>query len=568
MSNPIPSFTLPGFSFSDIAAAIVGPITSAIAAAAGPIINAIATSFGFLSSIGSQIASAFTSTFSAAFNQVLVPIGNFFTAIPQTLASALSNLGTSIGQFLAAAGGNLTNAFSNLGNVLNQAIVQPLSSYFNALSANLGSIFASVQQTFLGFPALLTSTLSNFGQGLLQGFVNFGTSLIGYFANLQAKLSDFSADLTIGLSNFGTAFTNFGTQFNAAMGTFASAIWVNLNNDVVQPFIKNVLNQFNSIVTFAADLNATVKNTLLAVLPRTPDDAITSAITVAEIGVATIAAGELASLGLEALYPTKHLGIQEALHKITDITGITAISGTLYGIIVQSGWGRQLSYYFNYQLQPQKIDQGTAERAVWYQQRSVSQYMDDLRFEGYNDDAIEAKVATLYRPIPFRMLTKFIDNGVFNDNFMQGEITKAGFDPALLPQLLQAFQVLKVAQYQSIAKTVIHTVYQHGYLNAELATSALTLVGTPPDQIKIILYFATIAAQDALLSDLETEVLNEVKKGQTTPADAITILTDLGLDVKRATAKVRIAALQSAPTLPKSAREDILTAALSIPLLV
>jgi len=546
--------------------AIGAPIASAINSGLSSVINSISSAFSFLSNIGSQISNGFTQYFVPALQNVFSPIVSFLQSLPQNIVNGLSGIGQSIGNFLVAASNGFGQTIQSVGQTLNAGLVQPLASFFNGLIQQFYSVFSPVANVLTNIPGSISTILSQFGNSVLSGFNQVAGLFSSIIQQSNAFLVNGASAFSQGLTNLGTSFQNFGAALATAFGNFGASTWNALNTQIIQPFTQGLQSEFNSIYQSIIGFNDTIKNTLLTNLPRTPDAAFNSALIVAETGIATLAAGELAALGLEALYPTKHLGIPEALHKITDILGISAIGGALYGIVIESSWGLQLKYYFNFNLQPVLPDPQTVQKAVYYKAATLDQYATSLQYEGLNADAIAMRQATIYEPLPTRILRMFIDNGVFSDAFFSGELEKTGLDPANTPTLLAAFKQLKIAQYQSQAKSIIHDVYSHGYLNQDLAINVLNMTQTPPDQITLILYLANIAAQDALNLAIEAEILAEVKKNTIAPADAVGILTGLGLSNAMADAKVKLAAVQAAPTPTKDQRNAILQAALSIPL--
>ena len=544
----MPTYNIAGISIfipdlNDITQSVVGPIESFISAVQQQIVAAVSSSLSFLSSLGSQVGSYLQ-------NSLLPAIQSFFAPLQTAFQAAYSAVVALPGQILSAiqSAGSLVNAAisqvrTDLVGLLQTYVINPITQAQNFILSQLSSFASTISQDFAAARNFLDMRLQEVQQNVAAANQFLSNSVNQLYTGFQVTAETFA-----------NGFANLGPGLAKALVTELAALG------------PAAVNQVGSVLINAlTPLTNAVRNELLQRLPHSPEEAVNSAISVAEIGLGIFISGEIAAIGLEALYPTKHLGITEAFHKATEILGIGAVTASLYEIIVSSGFKLRLEQYFNYNLQPRKISIESAQLAVYYQVRSLSDYATALRYEGYDDDAISAAQATIYKPLNARFLVKLLDEEIFDDSFYVQQLQRSGVDPALVPELLNAFKFMALKSYAGNAKQLIFQTWKDGFLDPGPGAQILAAFGVPDNQIKWIYALATMQYQYEQRLKLKDLAITELQKGAIDPGECMQELISIGMDAKRAAVEIRLAGFKGAPTLGKADRFAIAQEVLSIP---
>jgi hypothetical protein len=552
----------------DIENAVLTPVEDAVSAAINSIVSDLTSSFY------NYIVNPIVSGFNA---YVVQPIRSFvysdvlpaLTNLPGQIWSGLVNYVVNpISGALSAAWHDIVSGIATLGSMVSGGLASLGNGLYAALSTGWNVIVSGVQAAI----STVRTDLSAVGGAIMSGLTGFVGSIGGTLSSLSAYLTSGFNSLT---NSVGSALGSIGSQVSSAFGSIGNAIasglktiWsdlVTFFNDYVKPFFAEM---GNAIASGLNTIQTAIKNAILSIIPRTPEDAFSSALGFAEIGIGTFVAGEIAALVVEAVYPTKHWGIPEALHKGLEYLGIAEITASLYGIVVESGWRVQLQYYFQYQLQYRRPDPATSIRALWYGVRTEGQVREDLRYEGYSNDFIDAAIKTAYKPLPPFILEKLIELQVVDDAFATRQLLKEGFDPADASSLLKAFQNLSLQGYQANAKSIVFAMFKDGFLDTGTATKILGTFAVPSDQQKWILTLANYQFRYEQQQKLTTLILDQYGKDIISADQAVSSLTALGMDPTRATILVKTKGITSGAAATKAQKAEILQQAIALPLSV
>ena len=537
---------------------VVAPLETFITDARDYIVNALTAAFNTLLSLPSTLYTFFTTTLPNALSSVesvilnaLSGVANAVAGLPGLLNGVGATLQQALTSFVSFVVSGISSVFTPALNVLYNDLIRPAFDDLKAFLANplasLSALGSFLQSSILALGSTVTaqigSVVSSLGNGLVQ---------------VEHTLSNVGESVNTAFNQLATGLNSMLSGFATGLGALAQEIWQAFNQYVIQPASIGLAEVSGVVGNAIAGVQNTIKQGLVALLPRTPDAALNSALAAVEIGIGATLAGEVVAILGDFLHPIKRLGIQDALHKALDIVGITSISAAMYGIVVESGWGLQLQYYFNNELQPRRIDDASSQQAVYYGTRTLGQYESDLRYEGYNPDAIASKVSTLYQPINARMLVSLFEGNFVSDDFILAELRKEGFDPSQVNNILQALQFRAMAPFAADARTLVFTMYKDGYMDVATATNVMTLVGTPKTLQTLILKLGDFqfAYEQKLLAQAYT--LDLVKKAVLAPEDGEATLTGLGMNAERAHVLIQIAIATALPSPTKAERQALL----------
>jgi len=470
---------------------------------------------------------------------VVTPLTNTVNAVLNTLRSDVAALGNATVQVIT----------SQVG-----AVIGDLTSLRTAFEVSATSLGSGLASGFTQFESLAIKDYQVYIAGPIQGYIHNLAGQVSFLGHEIRNVTEFTVH---GLNQLATGLGQFGHDIFMGLHNLPALFWNQLQVLIVQPFTAAVNAAGAAVIGAINEVNRVLKSTLLSLLPRSPEAAFDSAFLVAEIGVATLIAGEVISLAIEAAYPTKHLGVVEAFHKGLEILGVTEVTAALYAIVVESGWKLNLQYYFNYQLQPRKISPDGAVRGVWYGTRDIEQLRIDLQYEGYNSDAIDTIVSTIYRPLPTFLLARLLDTGAISDDFAAQQLAREGFDPQQIPELVVALQNLKLVPFQDTARSLVYSQYRDGFVREPEARNILTAFNVPRNQQDWVIELATRefeAKQKSLIRDV---LLDLFTKGQLSQKDTSDALFLLGMSRDRADLTLSVIAIKQKPPATKQEREKI-----------
>lgn len=565
----MPTYTIAGITFfipdlNDLFQYVIQPLEQFISQAQGILTNSIIASLNFLTNLPSQIQAFITATLIPAIESFFAPVSSFL----QTIYNGIVNLPQTILASLTGTFQFLTNTILGIGTTISNSLTTTLTNVGQTLFAQLSSFitngFMLAQQAFGAVTNVILQGLGAAQLAIIQTVGSIGTQLeiqlVG-FGKVLSNVGEFTV----------SAFNQLSTMINAefqgfgmALSTLSKDLWSFFYQDLILP-LQNTIRQSGQLINATIlNINNSIKSTLLASLPRSPEQALDSALTVAEIGVATFIAGEVEALVIEALYPTKHVGITETVTEGLKLLGVTEVAAAFYGIIVESGWGLQLQYYFNSQLRPRKPPIDLAKRGLYYGQSSFQDYSDAILFEGYNEKAEDIFINTVFEPIPARLLVSLLEDDLTTSDVVIRELRKAGLDPSVVPDLVRALEFKALKGFESNVKSIIFTVFKDGFLASDLARNIMTVFNIPKAQQEWILSLAVLQFQYEQKKDVKDLILVLVSKGQLAVADGIADLQGLGMSKDRAEVLVKTSAVRAAPSLSKGQRQDLLASALAI----
>ena len=544
----MPTYQIAGISIfipdlNEITQSIIGPIESFIGALQQQIVAAITSSLSFLSSLGQQVGSYLQ-------NSLLPAIQNFFAPLQTAFQAAYSTIAALPGQILAAiqSAGSLANAAINqvrmdLVSLLQTYVVTPLTQAQNFIVSTLTNAANTIRQDFASAKAYLDQRILELQQNV-------------------AAANQFTANA---VNQLFTNFQSFGASFSAGFAAIGKDILDSIQqfyNGTISPFLQNVGTQLSNMVNSVSQQAFQLVTGKLSNDPQTAVREFLSRIAVITDGVI---GGFAAFKIIENIHPFHSLHISETFKHILEFVGVYDLSRETLKLFVDNGIGLQAEYFVNYFYQVRKIDIGTAQKAVWYQNKSVDQFRQDVRYEGLEDPAIEDHVATLYKPMPAFILARLIELGVTDDQFNQKQLLREGFDPQDLPSLIKGFQNLNLVSFQNNAKSQIFQLYKDGFVNITQAQNIMTAFNVPKNQQDWILYLATQQYQFEQQVKLKDLAIAELQKGAIDPGEAMQELLFIGMDAKRAAIEIRLAGVKGAPTLGKADRFALAQEVLSIP---
>jgi hypothetical protein len=551
--------------------------------------NMINSVYNFLGSISNGLMGIYNGIINAFNSYIVAPIESFFLGAISFLSGIPSTLGQ-IWSFISGLGTVVGNSFYGL-------IVQPIESFFSGALSFLNGIPSELSQIWSiisglgdyvisgvsGIVNIIVSGLSTISSDILNGLNNYVVAPIeAFFAGIASTVGDLGQTLAnvgsfvvSGFNQLATGLNGFVSDFTGGIASLADAVWKALSDFVtsdVIPAIQTVWTDIRAVFVWIEQEAQGIYNSamtllrdgLLQVLPYSPDEALDSAFLALGLGVGATISGHVIGMSVDATHPLKKWGVQNLMQETLNVLGISAIAGSMYGIIVSCGWGAQLKYFFNYATQPMRLDENGSAQGVFYGVRTIDQYAEDLRYEGYNDDAINTKKATMFKPLPRLIMQTMFEEGLIDDASMQTEIMKTGYDPSQSQIITQAIENKKLVSYQDTVKSLVFSYFKDGFTDVNTAKQICAAFNIPQNQVQWILTLANYEFKYEQYQKLVVWIQNEFAKNIIDAEAAVNMLVALGMTIDRATVLIATKGLTQAPPPPASTRSQILQDALSL----
>jgi hypothetical protein len=547
--------------------------------------NEVASAFEGLWNFFSKPAVAWTE------NEIRIIGGAIVQAIDNYIFKTTTGLLTDI---INAAGGDVQSYVSDsLGSIYDAVISTPKYVYYSSnifanatdklirdLTSNVASHIAGIENNILWSMqsiANLDNELSTFATGIK-------TDVNAAFANLGLNANTIASWIETGVTNAITnvkfpSVNDIANGVTGSLGSVFSDAFKTLQgfwNDVSQGFTFQktlILGTPNSVINnditgaptwlynmFKGMLKQE-QNLLVALAPKNPSDAMLFGTALTDITVVGTLIAEAIGLIADAAAWGDTLMIPTVIDTALEVTGLKAVTAAYYGAIINCALGENLKYFWNDKIQPKFMGEDTAERSLYYGQLSMIDYRRQLKWEGYNPDAIDAKAYTVYKPMPNRTLTRLIDENLIDDSTVLRELAKEGFDPSEIPVLAKALEGHKLISFQDNAKSLVYQWFRDGFLDKGVGTNILNAFSVPANQIGWIFTIANFEFTFQQQMKLTVMIIDEFKKGVLDYKDSLSMLVTLGMNNNRAVVLLKIAALQVAPPLPPSTRAQLLTEA-------
>jgi len=565
---------------SAITNAVQSAITNALANAQGlltqvynTIRDSIINTLNEISSEVGEVSSALTAlagTFENVLNSTMSGLWNDITSALNGLHDALNSLWNDLKGAVSAIYNYLqTQVVPAIGNLWND-VAGRLNDLSTVVASGFGQLQSAVGSEVSGLTSYIDNGLNDVKSILVSDLSQAWTQITSFIGNVEGETQHLVGNLTqVTVSAFNQLFSGFQeliVDVDKGLEQFATDVWNGMQfvwNKILSPVLSDVehaIGDFfsligNSLTSLIRDIENIARGDVVGELAGIS----------ASIGTSAVAA--VAGLTLaENANPTSNMRFVESLRTALEISGIAAIPGLVNGLIMNTALAKPLSYYFNYQIQPNHMPAAEAARALWYGAIDQNKYAEELRYEGFSDEAINAFLQTAYRPMPAFFLEKLAELQVVPNDFVLKQLMMEGYPPDQVHDIMVGFQNLELQSFQNNAKSIIYEMYKAGYIDDAKATQILNAFSVPQTQIKWILYIADREFDFEQKVEVQTMILDGISRGAWTPQQAKQMLIQLGMNADRADTLVKIKSVMAAPELPKSDRAKLMQEALGITL--
>jgi len=529
-------------------------------------LNAVKSEVGKVSSALTALTGTFENVLNSVVGGLWNDIMNAFNGLHDALNAVWNDLKGAVGSIYNYLQTQVVPAFADLWN----DITSKLSDLGGAVASGLGQIQNAVGSGLSGLTNYISDGLNDVKSILVSDLSQAWTEITNYVGSIEGETQHLVGNLTqVTVTAFNQLFAGFQSlivDVDKGLEQFATDVWNGMQlvwNKILSPVLSDVehaIGDFfnligNSLTSLVRDIENIARGDVVGELAGIS----------ASIGTSAVAA--VAGLTLaENANPTSNMRFVESLRTALEISGIAAIPGLVNGLIMNTALAKPLSYYFNYQIQPDHLPPQEAMRAVWYGVMTQEDYANELRYEGFNENAIKAFLDTIYRPMPAFFLEKLAELQVVPNDFVLKQLMMEGYPPDQVHDIMVGFQNLELQSFQNNAKSIIYEMYKAGYINDAKATQILNAFSVPQTQIKWILYIADREFDFEQKVEVQTMILDGISRGAWTPQQAKQMLIQLGMNADRADTLVKIKSVMAAPELPKSDRAKLMQEALGITL--
>jgi len=529
-------------------------------------LNAVKSEVGEVSSALTALAGTFENVLNSTIGGLWNDITSALNGLHDALNAVWNDLKGAVGAIYNYLQTQVMPAFGDLWN----DVAGRLSDLSGIVASGLGQLQNTVGSGMSGLTNYIDNGLNDVKSILVSDLSQAWTQITSYVGSIEGETQHLVGNLTqVTVTAFNQLFAGFQSlivDVDKGLEQFATDVWSGMQlvwNKILSPVLTDVehaIGDFfnligNGLTSLVRDIEGIAKGDIVGKLAGIS----------ASIGTSAVAA--VAGLTLaENANPASNMRFVESLRTALEISGIAAIPGLVNGLIMNTALAKPLSYYFNYQIQPDHMPPQEAARAVWYGALTQEDYANELRYAGLNENAINAFLATIYRPMPAFFLEKLAELQVVPNDFVLKQLMMEGYPPDQVHDIMVGFQNLELQSFQNNAKSIVYEMYKAGYIDDGKATQILNAFSVPQTQIKWILYMADQEFDFEQKVQVQTMILDGISRGAWTPQQAKQMLVQLGMNADRADTLVKIKSVMAAPELPKSDRAKLMQEALGITL--
>jgi len=252
-------------------------------------------------------------------------------------------------------------------------------------------------------------------------------------------------------------------------------------------------------------------------------------------------AAHAASVASEILYPTKTLGINQAIGMIAELGSFGPIAAATLGQVHYSALRRPMGYYVDSITRSRLPDEFMLQQMVFEGVLSEAEFKNTLKYYGYSDKWIERYWPTMFGDPRYFELSMMIEDQMASDAWIKNRVKELGYEPDV-NEVMEKGLIKKAirTQRQDYYKQAFN-LFKEGMVPREYFNKVLDELEFRPEARA----FAVKSAELAYLYDVTTDEIkywtDSYLKDLVTDDDLALRLSLLGLNRWRVNLHVRLA---------------------------
>ena len=213
----------------------------------------------------------------------------------------------------------------------------------------------------------------------------------------------------------------------------------------------------------------------------------------------------LATMAAEALYPTKHLGVEKIVDIIAAIAGVEDLIGGLIGVEIQQLIAIPHRYCINAQgrtILPATGAAGDLHARGLITEASARQL---LAWNGLSKQYETATLTAAYQGLNPRLFMRLFDTGLFSDEDIADELTFSGLRSASQHRMLLAAPYMATDPERKQLRATLEKAYVQGFFTDQMLSDQLDAAEHNTSRTFLILDRVRLEKRMALAKDLEAE---------------------------------------------------------------
>jgi hypothetical protein len=284
----------------------------------------------------------------------------------------------------------VVNHFYSIVNIVEKAIlsvVDVLTDSFNWVINMLGNLRTNIWDA-------ITVQIPNFFSYLWQQMKQNFWDLLSDVKNLVIDIKEHLSNLFAPVIN---RIQNIGSYLWQALKDFWQWIYDWFKNDIYPTLKEYYIKAKEEITEKAIAVNDYVELNLKQFAPMTPEKVPKLALEVLGTCMGFGLLAHLTSITVEAIYPTKELGLHYLAGFFGDLGNFGGIGAAIMGTLITVGIKQSMTYHYSNLLRPNILDERTL--AITKSKREINdvQFEQTMRYHGYPEALIESQKNIVFR---------------------------------------------------------------------------------------------------------------------------------------------------------------------------
>jgi hypothetical protein len=256
-----------------------------------------------------------------------------------------------------------------------------------------------------------------------------------------------------------------------------------------------------------------VVDTILASVPRSPEEVPGILVRALTLGTVAAAAMAAASVLPELAHPLKHIGLPEIFSTVWRAVGWEHTASVIVGAVLGASLGLAAQYWANSVAAMRVPDVGTAAQAVLEEVIDEATFYQWARYQGYSEDKARVILEVADRPPSARDLRRMVYFGLADEKYLEGAIKRSHVERESVPLLVELYK--REAEYAR--KAALRGVYvrlaQEGVISEEELEQALEAAGLTPEEVEVYKKSVAWTVQERLARERARLALQSYRRG-------------------------------------------------------
>jgi hypothetical protein len=243
----------------------------------------------------------------------------------------------------------------------------------------------------------------------------------------------------------------------------------------------------------------------------------------------------------EVLHPIKHLGLPQIAALMADMAGFKEIVQADRGTRIKVALQRPAEYHANMIHRTRLLAPAEAQDLVQKRLLTVAAYKESLRYQGFDEDAVESLGSAVWLDPNLRTIGMVLDDSEVDPSWLRDKLNRTGLEDADVDLWEGALQRRAVRTFRHAYLNTVTDNYRDGFMDASSLESELLRLGVTAPARELIVARANLERHRTLAAALLKAAQESVDNREITVDEYRAVLAGLGMEPDFAAAAAALA---------------------------